>query len=326
MLQTIMLLITASTLVFSPLHCMDEVLVTKVKDRMSQEQKNEALYVSAINDKKDQLVLFLRAGAQIDARNKEFQNETALHGATRKGLPTIVALLLNNNANTEVLDDRGFTPLHGATTLDHASIVRLLLAKKAAVDPKATVGAVKGNTPLHGAAQSGNVEIMELLIDAGADVATCNDLGHFPLHYGAMIGNCKALRFLLSKIPDKDAQFRKLCSQGYSPLHWAVVKGFGEAAKILIENGADPEMPAGNGLTPLGIAAAQNHKLLEKFLKSVIKSRSGCATCAKKKDECTLMLCGGCKIIYYCSQECQKADWKEHKPICWKAVHMVLLK
>jgi len=27
-------------------------------------------------------------------------------------------------------------------------------------------------------------------------------------------------------------------------------------------------------------------------------------------------LCGACKQVKYCSQGCQKAHWKQHKPIC----------
>lgn len=326
MVQKIVVLIAASMLVFAPLKSMDAVLLKKVQERMSQEKKNDGLYVSAIDGKLNRIQLFLQGGAQIDAHHKEFQNETALHGASRKGLSEAAELLLSKNADTEAVDDNGFTALHCVATLGHISIVKLLLAKKAVVDPKATVGNVKGNTPLHGAAQNGHTEVIQLLVDAGADVEACNELGHLPLHYTAMAGHCEALRLLLTHSKDKDAQCRKLCLQGFSPLHWAIAKGFGEATKILIENGADPEMPAGNGLTPLGLAEAQNNALLKKFLKSVIKSRYGCSICAKKKDECKLMLCSGCKIVYYCSKECQTSDWKDHKPVCWKKVAVVLIK
>ena len=40
----------------------------------------------------------------------------------------------------------------------------------------------------------------------------------------------------------------------------------------------------------------------------------GCGACFQHKDK--LFRCGGCRKIYYCSKECQKADRKGHKPIC----------
>jgi hypothetical protein len=36
-----------------------------------------------------------------------------------------------------------------------------------------------------------------------------------------------------------------------------------------------------------------------------------CQTPAEK-----LFRCGRCKLAMYCSQKCQKADWKSHKPLC----------
>lgn len=26
--------------------------------------------------------------------------------------------------------------------------------------------------------------------------------------------------------------------------------------------------------------------------------------------------CSACKVVWYCSPECQKGDWKAHKPLC----------
>lgn len=39
-----------------------------------------------------------------------------------------------------------------------------------------------------------------------------------------------------------------------------------------------------------------------------------CDHCNKDNTDATL--CGGCKLVYYCSKECQIADWKYHKPAC----------
>ena len=39
-----------------------------------------------------------------------------------------------------------------------------------------------------------------------------------------------------------------------------------------------------------------------------------CALCSKK--ECKLSHCSKCRAVYYCSKECQKADWGRHKAEC----------
>ena len=34
------------------------------------------------------------------------------------------------------------------------------------------------------------------------------------------------------------------------------------------------------------------------------------------------MLCGACKGPGYCSPECQKREWKKHKPVCKRQVEL----
>ena len=41
-----------------------------------------------------------------------------------------------------------------------------------------------------------------------------------------------------------------------------------------------------------------------------------CAKCGKSGDEVKLQRCSRCMGVFYCSQKCQKADWKEHKADC----------
>lgn len=42
---------------------------------------------------------------------------------------------------------------------------------------------------------------------------------------------------------------------------------------------------------------------------------SGCSTC-HKGDPLNLKLCSRCKMTYYCSVQCQRADWQQHKLLC----------
>ena len=37
-----------------------------------------------------------------------------------------------------------------------------------------------------------------------------------------------------------------------------------------------------------------------------------CRVCSKKSTKC----CGKCGVAYYCSADCQKSHWKEHKKVC----------
>jgi hypothetical protein len=42
--------------------------------------------------------------------------------------------------------------------------------------------------------------------------------------------------------------------------------------------------------------------------------RRMCRKC--EKYDVVLFQCNRCKLTFYCSKECQRADWKQHKPIC----------
>ena len=44
---------------------------------------------------------------------------------------------------------------------------------------------------------------------------------------------------------------------------------------------------------------------------------SRCSTCNKKKGgDLPMMICSGCRVVSYCTKECQRAGWGSHKEIC----------
>ena len=48
---------------------------------------------------------------------------------------------------------------------------------------------------------------------------------------------------------------------------------------------------------------------------------SGCHTCKQVKVRSSMMVCGRCKAVQYCCEECQAADWPNHKGLC-RIIHL----
>jgi len=48
---------------------------------------------------------------------------------------------------------------------------------------------------------------------------------------------------------------------------------------------------------------------------SIAASTNACAMCGGPGQP-TLLVCGACKSVKYCSSKCQKANWKAHRPNC----------
>ena len=53
----------------------------------------------------------------------------------------------------------------------------------------------------------------------------------------------------------------------------------------------------------------------EVSLKAECVARAGCAAAGCASEEAS-SVCGRCEAVRYCSRECQRTDWKAHKPVC----------
>ena len=53
----------------------------------------------------------------------------------------------------------------------------------------------------------------------------------------------------------------------------------------------------------------------ELSLKAECLARAGCTAAGCASEEASSM-CGRCEAVRYCSRECQRMDWKAHKPVC----------
>ena len=108
------------------------------------------------------------------------------------------------------------------------------------------------------AAAMGNVVLLPAFLDQdpGCVGAFAPD-GWTPLHLAAFYGHPDAARLLLERGADVHALSRNPTAN--QPLHAAAVRGFRDVVELLLAHGADPNARAGGGWTPLHLAAAAGH-------------------------------------------------------------------
>ncbi|RZC83792.1 hypothetical protein C5167_046580 [Papaver somniferum] len=135
------------------------------------------------------LTRLLSRGADVNVLS---DNGTPLREAS--GQPEAVKILLDHNANPNLVSSRLLTPLMGSiVSLLPQSLRCVELLLEAGADPN--VGSY-GETPLIAAANDGSTEIIKRLIQAGANPEVTNYLGLTPLEIAALIGNHHGVEIL----------------------------------------------------------------------------------------------------------------------------------
>lgn len=114
--------------------------------------------------------------------------------------------------------------------------IKALLTPELPVDTPLTDG---GMTGLHIAWSRGDLEAAEIFLDAGADISATDKLGRTALHFAASIGtNLELIELLVNK----GAQVNAQSTGGETPLMKAIAFDNADAAKLLLEHGADAEI------------------------------------------------------------------------------------
>ncbi len=149
------------------------------------------------------------------------------------------ALQVMSDAEVQILEQAGLQlPFWAAARFGRLERMKELIA--AGVDVNQPPPFV-GNTPLLRAVENGQAEAARLLLAAKADPSTAAEGGTMPtpLHEAVRNGDVEMARLLTSY----KAAPNPLDSLGYPPLYYAVTAKRADLCRVLLDAGADPNMP-----------------------------------------------------------------------------------
>ena len=144
------------------------------------------------------------------------------------------SLLKQQRALARQAEPDGTTPLHWAVRVNDLALVRALL------QAGATHAANRyGTTPLELAAEMGNPRVIEALLEAGADAKGATVEGETVLMTASLTGNVEAMRLLLARGADPNAQESRF---GETALMWTASENHAAAVRLLLEAGAKVDL------------------------------------------------------------------------------------
>jgi len=209
-------------------------------------------------------IRLIEDGADVNATDP--LGTTPLMWAARYGDAVVVERLIEAGAKAAAENVFGATPMAEAALIGSEPVIRRLLA--AGVDPDSPNP--EGETALMLVARTGQRGAAELLLEAGADVnARERWAGQTALMWAAAQSQPEMMTLLLANGAEVDARStvrqwdRKVSSEprpkelsqgGLTPLMFAARVGCIACAELLLEAGADINLPDPYGVTPLLVA------------------------------------------------------------------------
>ncbi|KAI1205140.1 uncharacterized protein F4807DRAFT_444149 [Annulohypoxylon truncatum] len=196
----------------------------------------------------DKLSKLLANKKDINTPSENDYKRTPLHIAIFNKLTDAVKQLILAGASVSVPDEDGRHPLHYACQAESPEIVELLL-KQDGIQLEATD--CERSTPLITASLGYSAEIIQLLVNAGANTQATNEYGSSPLYYASRYREIDFAKIILKK--DKDS-VDITNGDGLTPLHAAVVGGYEDMVRYLLDERADFNIPDKNKRTPVWTA------------------------------------------------------------------------
>ena len=212
-------------------------------------------YNSSFHLKRDliiaKILAYLIKHTSLNA-NELIQDLSPLQIASITGFEKTALVLIEEGADINFFNAQFSAPLLTALENNLDSLIETLIKKKADI----TVTDLSGLDALHYALRSGSIKWVEYFLNNGLDFNSKNHFGITSLMSAILSDSDEALDFVLKKkASDINAKDKVL---GSTALYQAVNNKSFKKVEMLLKNGADPNIPNTNKLSPLHIATHLN--------------------------------------------------------------------
>lgn len=230
------------------------LLSQKVEVNAAQADGTTALAWAVYNDNPQMTGMLIAAGADVNIANE--YGVVPLHLACTNQNAAVVSMLMKAGANPNAAKWSGETPVMTCANSGTAAAITELLANGA--DANARISEHE-QTALMWAAAEGHPDAVKALIQGGADVNARTKVVPAPEPFIVKVPSSFGQNF------PKPVRFRKT-SGGFTPLHFAAQKGSLESAKLLLEAGANIDYATEEEGSALVVATAAGHEEFALYL------------------------------------------------------------
>jgi hypothetical protein len=239
----------------------------------------------------------IESGVPVNWKNEDEMERTFLHVAASEGRVHVIKFLLEKKARIEALDEDDSTPLHRAAKSGNVEAVVALLKAGAMVDSRD----YDRNTPLHVAARKNLLACALALLEHGAvkDAENTEGKAAYEVCSDARVREA-ILQYGEEEEEETDESGRPLPKRRSC---WNCGKGCFVVVVVVV------------------VVAVLLFVCL--FVCCCCLLFVVCCCCLFVVCCCCFMMavvaanrCTACRVANYCSTECQKGNWKEHKEEC----------
>lgn len=217
-----------------------------------------SVFLNSFVAREETIRRLVAAGADVNHKNS--WGNTALHDAANFGYLLCVKTLLSLKADPNIRNDAGWTPLTGAIYQGTESIVDLLISAGADTNLRD----LEGESILHHAAKMGYPSLTSRFIKAGTDIDVRTIAGISPLGMSTATNLERAIQLIVSRQGEKTRNGVMDAIKKRKRGAW--LKDHEETVQILLSAGADVNAVAGDGSTPLFMAAFHGHEPIVRIL------------------------------------------------------------